>query len=91
MANAPYCSGTVTVGTSPTLVCSPGGSCGQVLIQNNGAAAVFLGSSSVAASGANAGISVAAAATVTVPCGSAHDLYAIIASGTAPVAFLYPS
>ena len=93
MANAPYNQGTVTVGTSATLICSPATGAHGVLIQNNGSVAVFIGGSTVTASGATAGISVAANATVTVPTvgDSPHDLYGIVASTTANVAYLFPN
>ena len=88
MAN--YRHGTVTVGTTATLLVSssfPGG----VLIQNNGTAPIFLGGPNVTANtAATGGIQVAAGATVTVPSvgGITADLYAVIATGTATVAWL---
>ncbi len=93
MARA-YQNGSVTVSTTPTLIANVGAENDGVLIQNTGAAAIFVGGPSVATSGANLGISVAAGATLLVPSvgGSAViPLYGIIATGTAAVVFLYPS
>lgn len=90
---AGYRHGTVTVGTAPTLLTetsSPGG----VLVQNNGAAAIFLGGANVTAdTAATGGISVAAGASVTVPTTGGIDagLYAVIATGTAAVTWLSPA
>jgi hypothetical protein len=62
------------------------------VIQNNGSATVFLGGSTVTATGATAGIQVAANATVTVPTAGAEpvEVYAIVSSGTATVSYAYP-
>jgi hypothetical protein len=46
----PYSNGLVTVGTTPTPICSVGER-GGVIIQNNGTAPVFLGGLNVAVSG----------------------------------------
>ena len=93
-----YVSGTTTVGTTPAVICSPGQNSDGVLIQNNGAASLLIGGSSVAASGANVGISVAAGGTLLVPSvggsndsGGSGGLYGIVSSGSAVVAWLYPS
>jgi hypothetical protein len=87
-----YFNGLVTVGTAPTPICSATGR-GGVLIQNNGAAAVFLGGANVAVSGVNTGISLAAGATLFVPSVGtlAAVLYGIVATATAPIAFLFAS
>jgi len=64
-----------------------------VLIQNNGSTVVYLGASTVTADAtATGGMQVAAGATVTVPTTGAEslELYGIVASGTADVAFLFP-
>lgn len=92
MANPPYLHGTVTVSSTATLVCSPAASSGGVVIQN-GATAIFLGGPGVTSSGATQGVSVAANATLVVPTvGYApHDLWAITASGSSSVSFLFPS
>jgi hypothetical protein len=62
------------------------------VIQNNGSATVFLGGSTVTATGATASIQVAANATVTVPTTGAEpvEVYAIVSSGTATVSYAYP-
>ena len=92
MANAPYLQGTVTVGNTATLLCSPLNSPGGVLVQN-GATVIYLGGPNVTSSGATQGVSVAANATINVPTvgQSAHDLYAITASGSSSVSYLIPS
>lgn len=92
MANAAYVQGTVSVGTSATRICSSGVS-GGVLVQNNGSVAVFLGGATVTATGATAGISLAAGAVVVVPAQGEvpRDLYGVVASSTANVAFLLPA
>lgn len=93
MANAPYVQGTVTVGTSATLLCSPVSGAHGVIVQNNGTAAIFLGGPNVTASGATQGVQLAVAASITVPTvgETAHDLYAIVASTPGPVSFLFPA
>lgn len=87
-----YSNGSVSVGATPTLVCTVAPESDGVLIQNAGTTAVFLGGSAVAASGANQGIQVGANATQLVPSigGAPHDLYAITASGSEPVVYLFP-
>lgn len=92
MANAPYAQGTVSVSGTATLICSPGGG-SNVVIQNGGSAAVLLGGPTVTATGATAGISLAAAGIITIPvdADAPHDLWGITASSTAAVSFLYPA
>jgi hypothetical protein len=90
-----YNNGATTVGTTPTLIavtadCGTGG----VLVQNNGTATVYLGGPSVAASGANLGISLAQGTTpLLVPTvgGPADGLYAVTASSSATVVVLFAS
>jgi hypothetical protein len=79
-------SGTVTVGTTPTLICTSDFLTG-VVIQNSGDATVFLGGSTVAASGTAAGVSLAAGSTLAIPA-LIEGLFAVVASGTGTVAFL---
>lgn len=88
-----YEQGTVSVGTTATLVCTVGTENDGALIQNNGSAAVFLGGPGVTTSGATQGVQLAASATVAVPSvgGSTHDLYAVVATGTADVSYLFPA
>lgn len=81
--------GTVTVGTTATLLVPGGASAGPVLVQNGSGGAVFFGDSSVTATGATAGPSVAASASATLPGSGTHGLYGIVASGTSSVSFLY--
>lgn len=90
---ASYLHGTASVGTTRSVLVTTGSS-GGVLVQNNGTVAVFLGGSTVTAdTTATGGISVAAGATVTVPTvgGAKADLYAVVATGTANVAWLTPA
>jgi hypothetical protein len=89
-------SGTVTVGTSPTLICTLAAGGDGVIIQNSGSSQVFVGDSNVAASGADAGISVAAGATLTIPGVRGGplftpDLYGVVETGSTTVAFLAPA
>jgi hypothetical protein len=80
-------SGTVTVGTSPTLICAQGYENHGAIVQNTGDTPVFLGAESVAASGTAAGLSLAAGATLTIPL--AGQLFAVAASDTGgTVAFI---
>lgn len=87
--------GTVSVGTTATVICTVGSTPENdgVLVQNNGSAAVFLGGPSVTATGATAGLQVAAGDTVRVPTTGADTLvlYGIVASSTAPVSYLFPA
>ena len=88
MANQPYVSGTVTVGTTATLIASPSGP-GGIYLSNSGAT-VYLGGPNVTASGATAGAAVLTGGNIILPTqGPAHDLYGISASSTA-VSFVYP-
>lgn len=88
-----YSNGAVTVGATPTLVCTAGAENDGVLLQNTGAVAVFVGGPAVTASGATTGISLAAGATLSVPSvgGLTHNVYATVASGTSTVVYLYPN
>lgn len=88
-----YSQGAVSVTSTATLVCQVGPENDGVLIYNSGSAAVFLGGRSVTASGATQGISLAPSAMITVPSlgGVTHSLYAVTASGTSTVNFLFPA
>jgi hypothetical protein len=79
-------SGTVTISTEPTLICTLAWNSGGVVVQNTGAAEVILGGPAVSASGAAAGPSLAAGAALTVP--GPGPLYGIVASATGTVAFV---
>ena len=88
---AGYLHGTVTVGAAAVLLVSAGYSSGGVLVQNQGAEAVWLGGPTVTANtAATGGIQVPAGASVTVPTtGSGRrDLYAVAVTGPAPVTWL---
>lgn len=90
---ASYLNGTASVGVARTLLVTTG-SVGGVLVQNQGAVAVFLGGATVTADAtATGGISVAAGASVLIPTtgGAKADLYAVTASSTANVSWLSPA
>jgi hypothetical protein len=84
MANQPYVSGQVTVGTTATLIASPGGLGGITLLCS---AATTVGGAGVTTS-----TGVALPTTlVTLPTeGPAHDLYGVVATGTSTVSYIYP-
>jgi hypothetical protein len=91
----PYKNGVVSVGTTATLITTPGSTPENagVLIQNLGASTLYLGGSTVTAgTTSTGGFQVAANAVVTVPTtGAASEaLYGIVASSTANVAYLFP-
>lgn len=92
MANASYAQGTVTVGTTATKVCTVPTENDDVLVYCSAAGVVF-GGPSVTATGATAGVTAPATALTHIPSvgGVVHDLYAIIATGTATVAYLFPA
>lgn len=86
MANATYQSGTVTVGTTPTLICSP--DCG------NGGVALYASASGVAIGGSSVtsttGPVLPATTIVNFPTSRGPtDLYGVVASGTATVSFAW--
>jgi hypothetical protein len=67
---------------------------GGVVVQNNGTAVIFLGGLNVAVSGPNTGISLAGSgATMFIPSvgTNAAILCGVVATGTQPVVFLFPS
>jgi hypothetical protein len=91
MSDSQYGGGTVIVGTSPTLLFA--GPSSGALIQNNGAVLVYIGGSTVTAdTAATGGLTIAAGVTLAVPdtSATADGLYAVVASGTANVAWLAP-
>jgi len=91
MAQA-YINGATTVTTAATLITNvPAGVGANVLVQNNGSAAIFLGGPSVATSGANQGFSLAAGASILLPASGSdvHALYGIVAAATQPATFIY--
>lgn len=88
-----YVHGTVSVGTTATdLFSSPTNESGGVLVKNSGPVAVFLGGSTVTAgTAATAGLLLNPGESVTVTStgASSADLYAITATGTAYVSYLW--
>lgn len=90
MANATYVQGTTTVGTTATKVASPDAGTGGLYLTNTGAVTVVLGGSDVTATGAKAGPSLAAGASIIFPTSAGPtDLYGIVASGTTTVAWAW--
>lgn len=92
MSNGAYVQGTVSVGTTATLIASPGkGGTAGIFLSNGGSAAVILGGATVTATGATEGVSLASGSTILLPtAGPPRDLYGITSSGTAAVSFVYP-
>jgi hypothetical protein len=85
MANEPYVSNQVSVGTAATKVASPSG-LGGILVSCS--AATVFGGAGVTTS---TGISIAASTPTLIPTmGPTHDLYAVVATGTATVSYIYP-
>jgi hypothetical protein len=87
-----YASGQVTIGTSATLIQVVPAVDGGVLIANTGASTVYLGGPSVVATaGASQGYPLTAGTSVNIPASGSLDnsLYAIVASGSSTVNFLY--
>jgi hypothetical protein len=85
-----YQSNQVAILTTPTLICTVEGNESGVLVNNAGAAAVFLGGPAVTTT---TGLSVGAGATVTVPTygGAKVSLYGIAAATGNTVSFLHPT
>lgn len=84
-----YIQGTVTVTTTPTLICAPNSGTGGVALYAS-AAGVFVGGSSVAASGALAGPQLPATTLVNFPTSAGPSgLYGVVASGTVTVSYCY--
>ena len=85
-----YVSGSVSVGTSATLVTTvPSGFVGGVVLQNGGADTVYVGGASVTDS---TGLPVAAGASVTIPASPGvypASVYAISATAGQNVTFLF--
>lgn len=87
-----YANQLVTVGTTPTPICTLATPTG-VVIQNFGTAAVFVGGANVAVSGASQGISIAAGSILTLPTAGEENetLYGVVAAATQPVVYLFAS
>lgn len=78
-----YQQGTVTVGTSATLIANPDCGTGGIYLTNTGSVAVVLGGASVATSGANAGPTLAPGASIIFPTSAGPtSLYGICASSS---------
>lgn len=92
MPAQPFVQGTVSVGTTATLLAVPNKSGGVLVSNATGGQTVFLGGASVAVSGSMAGPSLAAGSSLMIPtAGPSHGLYAITASGTANVSYIFPA
>jgi hypothetical protein len=92
----PYQNGVVSVGTTATLICTPGSVPDNeaVLIQNLGTTTLYIGGSTVTAgTTSTGGLQLAANGVITVPTTGANNepLYGITASSSANVSWLYPS
>jgi hypothetical protein len=90
MANQTYAQASVTVTTTATKVCTVPAENSDVLVYCS--AATVFGGPSVTATGATGGVTVPATTLTRIPSvgGVVHDLYAIVASSTSTVAYLYP-
>jgi hypothetical protein len=90
----PYNNGVVSVGSTATLICTPGSVPDNeaVLIQNLGTTTVYIGGSTVTAgTTATGGLQVAANAIVSVPCtGAASESVYGISTAACNVAYLFP-
>ena len=85
---ANYVQGTVTVGTTPTLICEP--DCGTGGVALYASAAVVVGGSNVTATGATAGPTIPATTLVVFPTSAGPTgLYGVVATGTATVSYSY--
>jgi hypothetical protein len=90
MANESYAQGTVTVGTTATKVCTVPAENDDVLVYCS--AITIFGGPSVTATGATMGITAPIGLThIPSVGGVVHDLYAIVASSTSTVSYLYPA
>ena len=88
MQGETYVQGTVTVTTTPTLICSPNAGAGGVALYAS--AAVVVGGSTVTATGANAGPTIPATTLVVFPTSAGPtSLYGVVASGSATVSYAY--
>ena len=89
MQGETYVQGTVTIGTSPTLICSPDAGTGGVALYAS-ATGVFVGGNNVAISGANAGPQLPATTLVVFPTSAGPTgLYGISSAGTQTVSYSY--
>lgn len=97
MANQTYVSGSVSVGTSATLIASPSGP-GSILVSIPASSTVYFGGAGVTKStGFEVATGTAATTGVTtitleLPTqGPAHDLWGVASTGTVEVSFIYPA
>lgn len=91
---ADYSNGIKTVTTTPQVIVSVGQSNGGILVQNQGSVPVYLGGPTVTADqSATGGVQIAANTTTLIPSlgGYGHNLWGVVASGTASVAWLQPA
>lgn len=88
--NQSYATAQVSVTTTATLVCTVPTENDDVLVYCS--AASLFGGPSVTATGATAGIPVAATTLTRLPSvgGTVHDLYAVAATGTSTITYFYP-
>jgi hypothetical protein len=93
MANG-YDNGVATATTTAAKLVTVQAENDGVLVQNLGAVPIYLGGASVTADQtATGGFSVAASSSALIPSvgGYQHDLYVVVASTTAKVAWLQPT
>jgi hypothetical protein len=90
----PYQNGVVSVGTTATLIATPGSVPDNVgvLIRNLGTTVLYLGGSTVTAgTTSTGGLQVAANATVNVPCtGASSEAIYGVSTAACNVAYLFP-
>ena len=89
MQGETYVQGTVTIGTSPTLICSPDAGTGGVALVAS-ATGVQVGGSNVATgTGANAGVQLPASLVVFPTSAGPTALYGISTAGGQTVSYCY--
>ena len=83
-----YVQGTVTITTTPTLICEPDAGTGGVALYAS--AAVVVGGANVTATGATAGPTIPATTLVNFPTSAGPTkLYGVVATGTATISYAY--
>lgn len=82
---------TFTVGTTPTLIATipAGNPTTTISVVNDDNASVFIGDITVAASGSDKGLTVVKHSNYRIDLNAGDKLYAIVATGTAPVTVIY--
>lgn len=94
MANPTYNAGTAAVTTTAAVACTlSAATTDGAMLQNVGSTTIYLGGFTVTATGATAGFPRAENASLTLAStgGQPHDLYAVVASGTGSLAYIFPA